>query len=418
MASSATRLLKQPFFRALLSTRLCIVIANQIASVAIGWRIFELTHDPLWLGYAGLAEALPAISFSLFAGHIADNYPRQKLIKNAVTLLGFCLLIRTLIGLNGLDLGTDLQIPILFGTIILDGVARAFYGPAFFGIQAQLVAREDLADAASILSGTWQTAAVIGPALGGLLYGYFGPTPTFALAFALAVGSYISVSFVPKLPMPSVANRLPIIQSIREGLKFVFSSQIILAAITLDLFAVLFGGAVAMLPAFSGQILQTGAVGLGLLRSAPAFGAVLTATLLFSRKRIIWHYGQALMVVVAGFGLCMVVFGLSSNFYLSLAALSLSGALDHVSVVIRSTIAQAFTPDSMRGRVSAVQSIFIISSNEIGEFESGVTASWWGLQRSVIIGGILSISVVGVVGILAPALRKLKEIFPEVSPKD
>lgn len=414
MASRAGELLKNVPFRALLSTRLFVVLGNQMAGVALGWRVYDLTHDPVWLGYIGLAEAVPAIALSLYGGYVADHSSRHKQMRLTILLLAVCLLMRVVAGLNlsgpvtepGDWLPVSAQLNLLFASILLDGVARAFFGPAYFGLQAEVIPKQDLADGASMLSGTWQSAAVIGPALGGIMYAWGGPTLTFGLSLLLVIGSVIAMQFIPARPAPTGVRKLPVLLSIGQGLRFVMRHPIILGAITLDLFAVLFGGAVALLPAVSDQILHAGPQGLGVLRAAPAVGAVLMAVLLFGRT-IRWPYGKTLLAAVAGFGVTMVVFGLSENFWLSLLALALSGALDHVSVVIRITIMQSFTPEHIRGRVSAVESIFITSSNEIGSFESGITAGWWGLQRAIYIGGLMSIGVTGLIAAAVPRLRRL-----------
>ena len=416
--SRATFLIRQIPFRALLTSRLLVVLANQMAGVALGWRIYDLTKNPLWLGYIGLAEAIPAIGLALFAGHVADNSSRHKQMRLTITLLLFCLFLRTISTVGTLlspdtalstMLTVDLQLVVLFVSIVLDGVARAFFSPAYFGLQSEVLSKADLADGASMLSGTWQTAAVIGPAIGGLIYGIVGPTATFGLSMALCTGSLLALRFLPRRPKPDNPHRLPMILSIQQGLRFVLRHPIILGAITLDLFAVLLGGAVALLPAVSDKILHAGPEGLGILRAAPAVGAVLMAIALFGRT-IRWGYGPTLLWSVAGFGACMVVFGLSEVFWISLLALAISGALDHISVVIRITIMQTYTPETMRGRVSAVESIFITSSNEIGSFESGLTASWFGLQRSIVLGGVLSMGVTGLIAGMVAPLRKLRRV--------
>lgn len=407
MASRARELLQQPSFLALLTVRVLVVLANQAAAVAIGWRVYDLTKDPAWLGYTGLAEAIPAIALALYAGHVADHTSRHKQMLATLLLLGVCMVMRLLTVIDAFSWSVSTQLVVLFSSILLDGVARAFFSPAYFGLQAEVVAKEDLTDAVSMLSGSWQASAVIGPAIGGFIYAWAGPLATFGFCTFFALASAAAMYFVPARPAMISKATQPIWQSIKGGLRFVLRHQIILGAISLDLFAVLLGGAVALLPAFCDTVLQAGPQGLGLLRAAPAIGAVLMAIILFGKK-IRYPYGPTLLAVVAGFGACMVVFGLSEVYWISLLAVAMSGALDHISVIIRITIMQTYTPEDMRGRVSAVESIFITSSNEIGALESGLTASWWGLQRSVVIGGLLSIGVVGLISWLNPALRKLK----------
>lgn len=409
MASSRAReLLAQQPFQALLATRILVVTANQIAGVALGWRVYELTHSPAWLGYVGLAEAVPAIALALFAGHVADTTSRHKQMLMTLLLLSFCLLLRFASVASPLPLDVDWQLGLLFLSIVLDGVARAFWSPAYFGMQSEVLTKQDLTDGVSMLSGVWQASAVIGPAMGGLLYAAGGASLTFGLSLLMGLMAAVAMRWLPRKPAPVQEHRLPMWPSIVQGLRFVVRNKIILGAISLDLFAVLFGGAVALLPAVSEEILHAGPQGLGVLRAAPAVGAVLMAAFLFG-KPIKYAYGRTLLVAVAGFGICMVVFGLSEVFWISLLALAISGALDHVSVVIRITIMQTFTPEAMRGRVSAVESIFIASSNEIGAFESGITASWWGLRRSIVVGGLMSMGVVGLISLVNPALRRLNK---------
>jgi MFS family permease len=308
-------------------------------------------------------------------------------------------------------LDKTLQLTLLFVSIVLDGVARSFFSPSYFGLQGEVIAKADLSDASSLLGGSRQAAAVVGPALGGLLYGIIGPVGTFGISIILcAIGVYL-MRYIPAAPKPVHPERLVMKASITEGIKFVFSQPILLGALSLDLFAVLFGGAVALLPAMAKQILAVGPEGLGILRAAPALGAVTTAFLLINWP-IRAMAGKTLLFSVAGCGLSMVCFGLSNNFWLSLACLVVSGSMDHISVVIRSTIMQTFTPQAMRGRIAAVESIFITSSNEIGAFESGITASWLGIQRSIVLGGILSIAITGWISLQLAPLRKLDKMEP------
>lgn len=402
-------LLSNPEFRLLVYIRLFTVLGVQINSVAVGWRIYDLTKDPLYLGLIGLAEAIPAMGIALYAGHVADHAPRRKITLWSLGVLLVCFVILTFTALPGQNLASQSQMILIYGAIIGNGFARGFATPALFSMQGEIVPRERLPESSTILSATWQAASILGPAICGFIYAFFGPAITFGLSTLLILGAINSVRRVKKRPAPQHETRQPLWESIREGIRFVFSTQLLLAAITLDLFAVLFGGAVALLPAVSDQILHLGPEGLGLLRAAPGVGALLIAFVLL-RYPLKLHPGWTLLVVVAGYGACMIVFGLSTHFWLSMVVLALSGVFDNISVVIRRTILQVFTPDVMRGRVSAVESIFIASSNEIGEFESGVTAKIFGLERSIILGGILSIGVTGLTAWLSPRLRSYKSL--------
>lgn len=389
-----------------IAARFFLTVAIQIQSVVVGWQIYELTKDPLSLGLIGLTEAVPFICIALFAGHVADIVSRKKIIVIATGVLiisTFCLYYFTLNSSEIIRLHGTFPI---YAVIFITGVARAFLGPSFFAFLSQLVPRHLYTNAATWNSTVWHIGAVSGPALGGLLYGFMGISATYAIDLAFVATSLVLFAFIKPKPMAEREKRESIISSVGEGIRFVFKNQIILGALSLDLFAVFFGGAVALLPIFADQILHVGPAGLGLLRAAPASGAIITA-LILAYKPVTKNAGRNLVLAVGGFGLCMIIFALSKSFYLSLFVLALSGAFDNVSVVIRSTILQLLTPDNMRGRVSAVNSIFIGSSNEIGEFESGVAAKLMGLIPSVIFGGMMTIIVVLITGRFAPRLRKL-----------
>jgi len=406
-AAKSASLLKLAEFRYLVYTRLFMIIGIQINSVAVGWFIYDLTKDPIYLGLIGLTEAIPAISISLFAGHIADTMRRRTMALRATWALIICFSLVFCTVIPAFNWDSHWQIGILYAAILGNGLARGFLTPALFSLLGEIVPKERLPESSTILSGTWQAASIIGPAICGVLYGQFGPILTFGLSLILVYIALFNLWRLSPRPAPVREIELELWQSIKEGLHFVFNQNILLAAISLDLFAVLFGGAVALLPAISHQILHLGPEGLGLLRASPAVGAVLIAFVIL-KYPIKWHAGYTLLFCVAGFGICMIVFGLSTNIYLSCLVLALSGVFDNISVVIRRTILQVYTPNAMRGRVSAVESIFISSSNEIGEFESGVTASMFGLQRSVVLGGILSVGVVGITAWLSPKLRNYK----------
>jgi len=347
-----------------------MLLAYQIMAVVAGWHIYEITRDPLALGLVGLAEVIPYFSSALFAGHAIDHYCSRRffaILSSAV--LGLSALALTTITLDYTHGNTALWI---YAAIALTGFARAFIAPSYNTIFAIIVPRATFARGASIGNATFQVGAVVGPAIGGLLVGFVSKTAAYGLAGLLCIGAAIAM-FSLIIKEPPAKESAPIFKSIAEGLRFVWHKQVVFGAQMLDMFAVLFGGAVALLPAFVQEIYQVGPEGLGILRSAPAFGAILTG-LWITKHPINQHAGRWLLSTVAGFGLCMIAFALSTHFWLSACILMAAGAFDGVSVILRTTIMQLATPDEMRGRVSAINGIFIGSSNELGAFESGVAA--------------------------------------------
>lgn len=396
-------------FRLFILSRLFITLAIQIQGVVVGWQIYEITKDPLSLGLIGLAEALPAITVSLYAGHLADIVERKKIILACVILLAFCssalLYFTTDLGAFVLSNGT---FPI-YSIIFFTGLARGFLSPANFSFMPQLVDRSLYQNAITWNSTVWEGAAVGGPMIGGLIYGFFGITAAYTADAILVIAALICYSIIPNRPIPPVTEEQGIYEKIKAGIKFVFKNQIILNAISLDLFAVLFGGAVALLPIFADEILHVGAVGLGFLRSAPAIGAV-TMAVYMTHNPIRKHMGKILLWCVAGFGLCMIGFALSTSFIVSMCLLILSGMFDCVSVIVRGTLIHTLTPENMKGRVSAVNSMFIGSSNEIGMLESGVAARILGVVPSVIFGGCMTLVVVATTAWKADKLRALDKI--------
>lgn len=396
--------LRVPAFRRFVACVMAMTVGVQIQGVVVGWQVYEITHDPLSLGLIGLAEALPFITAALWAGHVADHHDRRRISLIALAVL---------IGCSLALLGTTLAAPQLggwrlaciYGVIVLSGLARSFLQPARTALSAQLVARELYANAVAWRSSTWQLAAVVGPAVGGMLYGFGSATLAYSVDAVLIVLAFGLMLSVDAPPMPVMAETLPIAESLRSGLRFVFGEPVILGALTLDLFSVLFGGATALLPIFASDILKVGPQGLGLLRAAPAVGAV-AMSLALAHRAPMARAGRALFIAVALFGVLMIAFGLSRSFALSLVLLALSGMVDNVSVVIRSTLLQTRTPEHLLGRVSAVNAIFIGSSNEIGSFESGLTARLFGTVRSVVLGGLATLAVVGVTAWRVPELRR------------
>jgi len=380
-----------------------------IQAVVVGWQVYEITKDPLSLGLIGLAEAIPAIAVSLYAGHLADIVERKKIILVCVVTLVFCSV--TLLFFT-LDPGAFLVArgPLaIYVVIFVSGLARGFLSPANFAFMPQLVNRELYQNAITWNSTVWEGAAVAGPMLGGLIYGFFGITAAYMADAGLTLAALVCYALIPNRALPAVTEEQGIWEKIKAGIRFVFSNQIILGAITLDLFAVLFGGAVALLPIFADDILHVGKVGLGFLRSAPSVGALLMAVYI-THYPIRKYMGKILLGCVAGFGFCMTGFGLSTSFWLSLVLLVLSGAFDCVSVIARSTMIHTLTPENMKGRVSAVNSIFVGSSNEIGAFESGVAARLLGTVTSVVCGGMMTLAVVAVTGWKAVKLRQIDNL--------
>ncbi len=399
--------LRLPEFRLYVVARLCLTLALQIQAVIVGWQIYDLTQDPLALGLIGLTEAIPSIVVALYAGHVADNTSRKKIIISCVGLLLVCSAGLLLYSLNLKNSMAELGTLPIYSVIFLSGIARGFMGPATFSFMPQLLPNKTwYVNAVSWSSTTWQGASVAGPAIGGLLYGFFGVQMAYAADVGLTILAFIFYSFIGAKPLPENTERLPIKESLLSGLRFVFHNQIILSAISLDLFAVLFGGAVALLPIFASEILHTGPQGLGFLRAAPAVGSVLMAAYLTHYPMKI-NAGKKMLICVAGFGICMILFGLSTSFYFSVLLLGLSGMFDSISVIIRSTLMQTLTPEHMKGRVSSVNNIFVGSSNEIGSFESGFAAKLMGVVPSVIFGGCMTLLVVGITAFKADKLRKL-----------
>lgn len=394
-------------YRFFLITRICLTIAIQIQAVVVGWQLYKLTKDPFSLGLVGLAEAVPALSIALYAGHIADISNKRNILVKSLLVMLVCSSGLLLVTMDDfiIGIGPSYSINGMYIFILLSGFARGFYSPTAFSFLFQLVDKSQLTQASTLNSSAWQIASIVGPALGGILYAAVGITYTFWVVLAFMCVALVLILQVKSKPVIVVEVQEKITQRIKEGIKYVFDNKVILSAISLDLFAVLFGGAVALLPVFADEILKTGPEGLGLLRAAPSMGASITIIWLSFRKQLS-KPGVVLLYCVGAFGLCMIGFALSTSFYLSLILLFMSGAFDSVSVVTRGNILQLETPDHMRGRVSAVNTMFIGSSNEIGAFESGLAARVLGTVPSVVFGGCMTMIVVGVTAFKA---KKLKE---------
>jgi len=399
--------LRIPSFRWYVASLVVLTLGTQIQATVVAWQVYALTKDPLSLGFVGLAEALPFITAALYAGHIADRHDRKRLSLVAIgvqLLCGGALLLLTTYPRRFLA-GTVTPI---YGVVCVSGLARSFLQPARTALGAEIVPRETYTNAITWRSSLWQFAAVVGPAAGGMIYGFSGAHLAYIVevAFcALALGLFARIGYVRQPPVMSDAS---IADNLTVGIRWLLKQPELLGAQLLDLFSVLFGGAPALLPIFTSDILHTGPEALGVLRAAPAAGAVLISVLLVHRK--LRNAGPTLFLCVAAFGLCWIFFALSRWFWLSLALLLISGMVDNVSVVIRSTLLTLRTPPHLLGRVSAVNQIFIGSSNEIGSFESGVAARLLGTVRSVIFGGFVTLGVVGLTAATIPRLRSLDEL--------
>ncbi|MDX1959374.1 MAG: MFS transporter [Leptospiraceae bacterium] len=399
------KVLKITDYRNFLIGRFFGVMGIQIQAVVVGWQIYEITKDPLSLGLIGLCEIIPSFGISLFAGAIADRVSRKKIILIAFTILSFCSASLLICSLNMIPVLRGNTIAI-YGIIFVSGLARGFLGASIPSFMAQLVPKEFYPNTSALTGTAWQAAAVTGPFLGGILFRFQGAELAYSVDLGLMICCLFFFSLIGSKPIPLQTNKETFISSLTGGFKFVFKNPVLLSAMSLDMFAVLFGGAVALLPIFASDILKEGPEGLGLLRASPSVGAAIMGLYLtYNPPRK--NAGKILLVSVAGFGLAMLLFGLSKNFYLSLVILAFSGCFDCVSVIIRSTIVQTFTPDNMRGRVASVSSIFIGSSNELGAFESGVTAKLMGVVPSVIFGACMTLGVVVTTGTLSKSLRDL-----------
>jgi MFS family permease len=394
-------------FRKLMFARFFFTFAVQMQAIVLGWRMYELTKDALYLGFIGLAEAIPALGLALFAGYIVDRgcplviYRRLTFISLASALL---MLVSQL---NEIGLSPDHQVILLFFSSFLTGCARAFSQPSMYSLVPKLIPRPLLSKSSAWMSSAMQTARMTGPAFGGVLYGFLGVSGTAAvICFCLTLTSItlFLLSFNPPANIPQAGKTIR--EDLLSGAKFVFHHPILLPALSLDMICVLFGGVTALLPIYAAEILHVGPEGLGILRAAPAIGAFVMSAWLI-RSGVKKKAGKKLFWSVAGFGLSILVFAFSNNYLLSLIALIASGMFDSVSMVIRTAAVQLSSPDHMRGRISAVNSIFIGSSNELGEFESGVAARIMGTFPAAVFGGVVCLICVGTIAHIFPLLRKL-----------
>lgn len=401
-SSPTLALLALPEFRALLIARALAALGMTAIATVVAFQTYEVTGEPLALGLLGLVEAIPALALMLLGGHVADRHDRRSIILITGTMLAIGTLA---LALMSLDPG-GISFPGILAVVFLIGVAAGFERPALVAFEAQVIPIEHASHGTSLTSAAWTGAAIIGPAAGGLAIAFIGIPATYLVLMLLMAVSVLAVSRISRKPMPEPDRTESIRRSLSGGVRYVVHHQVLLSAMALDLFAVFFGGAIALLPVFAADILGVGPVGLGLLRTAPSAGALLSmlaTTRIPPRKRA----GRLLLGLVAIFGVSMIVFGLSTSFLLSLVALFVAGLADGVSVVIRLVILRVESPEALRGRIAAVNHLFIGASNELGAFESGVAATLIGVVPSVVAGGIVTILVVTVVAFRAPALRRL-----------
>jgi MFS family permease len=387
-------------YRRLLAGNVLASLATTMQAAAVEWEIFQRTHDEAALGYVGLVMFLPVLFLSLPAGQAADRYSRKKLLIASLSLMALAAI--------GLAAISFLQgpVPLIYVFLLLSGISRAFSAPCRWALVPMVVPIEHLNNAVTWNSSGWQIASVAGPSLGGL---FIAVTAGAGVAYLIAAGCALACAVLVLTLRPQVQARpgeTRSLASLLAGAKFVWKTKLILATITLDLFAVLLGGAIVLLPAFADDILHVGPIGFGWLRAAPSLGALVMAFFLAYRPPM-QRAGRTLLWAVAGFGVATIVFGLSRNFALSFTMLALTGALDNISIVVRGTLVQVLTPDEMRGRVLAVNAIFIGSSNELGAFESGITAKWFGLVPSVVAGGVGTLLVVLAAMALWPEVLRL-----------
>lgn len=395
-------------FNIFLLLRFALVFGWSMQFIIIEWQVYSITKDPWSLGIIGLMEIIPAFTMALFAGHIVDQKEKRNLLAiciAAFSLISLGLFLLTWPRIVG-DWSTKAVLYSIYGLVFFGGFLRSFFGPTIFSLVALIVPKKIYPNAATWNSSTWQMATVLGPAFAGFSIGWIGVHWSLCVVFGLVMFSFFTLFFIKKKPILNPKIGEPILQSLKEGVRFVFKTKAILGAISLDMIAVLFGGAVALLPVFAQDILQVGSEGFGILRAAPAVGAfvmmLITAYIPISK-----HAGLKLLGAIFGFGICIIVFGLSSVFWISVLALFFSGVTDGVSMVIRQTILQLKTPDHMRGRVASVNSMFVGSSNELGAFESGLTAKLMGTVTAVVFGGSMTLLTVVIIGFKNKTLRYL-----------
>ncbi len=401
--------LKIPEFRNLMTGRFFLVLSFRMLATVMGWWIYQLTKDPFAIGLIGLSEVIPAVSTALYAGHVIDNSEKKKLLlicNYAYVMLISLLLIPAFFGHQLLHFSDKEISYFIYMVIFFTGFCRAFLGPIIPSMIPKIVSKETLPNAITLNQGTFLTASVVGHALGGFMIHWIDISGTILVVVGLMIFASIFFWTLNRHPSQNSAREIGVVQSMREGISYIYKTKEILGALCLDMFAVLFGGAVAMIPVFATDILKVGSEGFGLLNAASDIGSMcIIAFLAFVPLKK--NQGKILLVAVAGFGVCIIEFGLSELYWLSFFLLVCSGMLDGISVVIRGTIVQLKTPDHLRGRVLSVNSIFIMSSNEMGQFESGVAAKLLGVVRSVVFGGSMTVLIALLVGTTVPKLRKM-----------
>ena len=395
-------------FNFFLMMRFAMVFAWSMQFVIIEWEVYSLTKNPLSLGIIGLMEIIPAIAMALFAGHIVDQNEKKTLLIKCIlgfSLVSLGLFLVTLPSVQA-AFSTNSILYLVYALVFFGGLVRSFIGPTVFSLLALIVPKKIYPNASTWSSSVWQMGSMFGPAIAGFSIGFIGVHWSMCLVFTFSIFALLLLTQISKKPILNDKIGEPIFESLKEGVKFVFKNKTILGSLSLDMFAVLFGGAMALLPIYAQDILKVGSEGFGILRAAPAVGAVITMVL-SAYISLNKNAGIKLLSAIFIFGICMIVFGLSTSFWLSVLALFLSGIVDGVSVVIRNTILQIHTPDTMRGRVSSVNSIFVGSSNELGAFESGVTAKLMGVVNAVVFGGIMTLITVTTTAIALPNFKKL-----------
>jgi MFS family permease len=401
--------LKISEFRNLMIGRFLFIMGLRMMGTLVGWWIYELTNEPFAIGLIGLAEVIPAVSLALYAGHVIDISEKRKLLLKGVALYWICaialLVLSSKIGTGAFN---NLQIAIgIYFVIFCTGIIRSFTGPSFGTLVGEIMPKDLLQNATTWSQGIWLSASVLGHAMVGFFIAGFGNTGSLWIVLGMVTIGFVFISKIKPKPPHKQETEQKTLESVKEGIRFVVQTKEVLGALSLDLFAVLFGGAVAMIPVFARDILKVGPIGFGWLNAAADIGAILIIFII-TIFPVHQQQGKKLLLAVAGFGVCIIVFALSTTFWISFAALLLSGILDGFSMIVRGTIVQLKTPNHMRGRVMSVNSMFINSSNELGQFESGLAARAMGVVPSVVFGGIMTLIVVTTTWFKAPSLRKME----------
>jgi len=416
MEASPAQQIKDPFaalriaeFRNLMMGRFLFIMGLRMMGTLVGWWIYELTNEPFAIGLIGLSEVIPAVSLALYAGHVIDKSEKRKLILNGVALYWICAFALLFLASNlASNRFNNLQIAIgIYFVIFCTGIIRSFTGPSFGTLVGEIVPKNVLQNATTWSQGIWLSASVLGHATVGFFIAGFGNTGSLWIVIGMVSLGYFFISQITPKPPHALVGDKKTLESVKEGIRFVVQTKEVLGALSLDLFAVLFGGAVAMIPVFAKDILKVGPIGFGWLNAAADIGAIIII-LLITLFPVHQQQGKKLLLAVAGFGVCIIVFALSTSFWISFTALVLSGILDGFSMIVRGTIVQLKTPNHMRGRVMSVNSMFINSSNELGQFESGMAARAMGVVPSVVFGGIMTLIVVATTWFKAPSLRKME----------